>query len=200
MEPGPLPNGVGFPLSRLPVNPGSKHTFRCRNGYRINGSATVTCQNDGTWSTFPTCEANPGKLDFHHWQSTRVHHSQLDKFHSVMLYHTWVIALLNDQNFDFGLMNHVNCPSSKRLSWQPIMIPSTTVHFCLAGWFCEMSILSNLYHHLVYFFPKQWRKIPYLKIVLVDYSFFFQQHVFIQNYQQMAYQFIFLEVRSMAFT
>ena len=43
-----------------------KHvTFGCRYGFRINGSATIVCQDDGTWNpSVPTCE--PGNFDLNY--------------------------------------------------------------------------------------------------------------------------------------
>lgn len=37
---------------------GSTHSFSCHYGYKINGSTTVECQEDGTWTAAPVCEGN----------------------------------------------------------------------------------------------------------------------------------------------
>ena len=34
--------------------------FACQEGYILNGSATVTCQENRTWTQFPTCVEDPG--------------------------------------------------------------------------------------------------------------------------------------------
>ena len=44
-------------------NPGSNRTFTCRPGFTIIGSATVTCQNNGSWSELPICEENEGNFN-----------------------------------------------------------------------------------------------------------------------------------------
>ena len=35
-------------------------TYSCNSGYLLSGSATVTCQASGSWSTRPTCFGNLG--------------------------------------------------------------------------------------------------------------------------------------------
>lgn len=42
---------------------GSTATFSCNTGYDLNGTATVTCQADGTWETLPSCDIK-GTADF----------------------------------------------------------------------------------------------------------------------------------------
>ena len=35
---------------------GEAATYSCNTGYQLSGSATVTCQETGSWSTPPSCE------------------------------------------------------------------------------------------------------------------------------------------------
>ena len=40
-----------------PAHPGENCTFSCNDGYVLNGSITITCLNNGTWSsTEPSCK------------------------------------------------------------------------------------------------------------------------------------------------
>ena len=58
--PPPLNGGLrAFDRKRIP---GATTTFQCRFGYVINGPATVTCQEDRTWTEFPTCEPDPSNI------------------------------------------------------------------------------------------------------------------------------------------
>ena len=44
---------------------GENVSFSCSDTYTLNGSATVTCQNDATWSAdTPECEASTGNYIF----------------------------------------------------------------------------------------------------------------------------------------
>ncbi|MCA9532348.1 MAG: hypothetical protein KC593_01670 [Myxococcales bacterium] len=38
---------------------GSTRTYTCDSGFNANGSTTVTCQNNGSWTSPPTCDAIP---------------------------------------------------------------------------------------------------------------------------------------------
>ena len=39
------------------ANSGDTCSYTCNNGYKLNGSATRTCQIDGSWSdSDPVCE------------------------------------------------------------------------------------------------------------------------------------------------
>lgn len=34
-------------------------TITCNDGYIVSGDNITTCQNDGTWSSIPSCESEP---------------------------------------------------------------------------------------------------------------------------------------------
>lgn len=47
-------NGVGTP-SATPSVPGSTAWYDCDDGYRRDGAGDISCQDDETWQTAPTC-------------------------------------------------------------------------------------------------------------------------------------------------
>ena len=62
VRPSPPENGYQIASSQHFQSPGSLILFRCGSGYSLNGSARITCQDNGTWNPIhPTCEANEGK-------------------------------------------------------------------------------------------------------------------------------------------
>ena len=46
----------GFPGTPTNTTFGGTVTYSCDPGYRLSGSATVTCEASGSWSTLPSCE------------------------------------------------------------------------------------------------------------------------------------------------
>ena len=51
----------GYDLEQFP---GGHVSFRCRDRFRLVGSATIICQDDGTWdASTPTCESTDGKVN-----------------------------------------------------------------------------------------------------------------------------------------
>ncbi|XP_064388229.1 sushi, von Willebrand factor type A, EGF and pentraxin domain-containing protein 1-like [Halichondria panicea] len=54
---GPLPSiSNGSPDTPTKTTFGGTGTYSCNTGYVLSGSATVTCEASGGWSTRPTCE------------------------------------------------------------------------------------------------------------------------------------------------
>ena len=63
-RPLPPPNGFFSHGSLYNSYVGHRVAYGCDYGYRLIGSATIVCQNDGTWNApVPTCEQ--GRSDFH---------------------------------------------------------------------------------------------------------------------------------------
>ena len=45
--------------------PGNNVTYRCLAGHTLIGSATIVCQDDGTWNvSIPTCEQGNFGLNY----------------------------------------------------------------------------------------------------------------------------------------
>ena len=47
----------GSPDTPTSTTVGGTVTYSCNTGYVLSGSATVTCEASGGWSTRPTCES-----------------------------------------------------------------------------------------------------------------------------------------------
>ena len=45
----------GMVVSSTGTTFGETATYSCSTGYQLLGSATVTCQDTGSWSTLPSC-------------------------------------------------------------------------------------------------------------------------------------------------
>ena len=55
---GSLPSiSNGSPGTPTSTTFGGTGTYSCNTGYVLSGSATVTCEASGGWSTRPTCES-----------------------------------------------------------------------------------------------------------------------------------------------
>ncbi len=53
-DPGSINNGKM--TGSAPYHQGSSVTYKCNNGYTMNGDNTLTCQSEGTWDKpAPTC-------------------------------------------------------------------------------------------------------------------------------------------------
>ena len=52
VRPSPPENGYQIASSQHFQSPGSLILFRCGSGYSLNGSARITCQDNGTWNQF----------------------------------------------------------------------------------------------------------------------------------------------------
>ena len=47
--------------------PGEHVTFTCDDDYRLRGSETVVCRDDGTWNaSVPTCEQSKSNFDLNY--------------------------------------------------------------------------------------------------------------------------------------
>ena len=49
------PDNQNSPVPLYP--PGSSFSYRCQSGFQIQGSNVIRCQNNGQWTTSPTCTA-----------------------------------------------------------------------------------------------------------------------------------------------
>ena len=64
-KPAPAENAVYDQEYPDELFPGDTVTYRCDDGYRLIGSATIVCQYDGRWNaSIPTCEQ--GNFDLKH--------------------------------------------------------------------------------------------------------------------------------------
>ena len=52
-DPGHVPNGVR--LNFTSFDAGGAATYQCHTGFLLNGSSTIFCQNNGQWTTLPSC-------------------------------------------------------------------------------------------------------------------------------------------------
>ncbi len=62
---GNPPNIANGMVSSTGTTFGETATYSCNTGYQRSGSATVTCQDTGSWSTRPSCTGILTNLDVH---------------------------------------------------------------------------------------------------------------------------------------